>query len=179
MATTTINIEDFDIKKVQENPNVYFHTFYAKYKRLVETIVFKRIYNIDEREDIVAEVFNKLYMNIDKYNESYKLTNWVTTVTLNHCYTIGRTKKNKPENISLETIDNEGNLNYDVIEESNNDDFKIIVDGLLHKIADDVKTLIYEKYYNDLTYEEIADKYKLTVPAVKGKLFMARQQMRI
>jgi RNA polymerase sigma-70 factor (ECF subfamily) len=67
-----------------------------------------RITNIDieEAENLLQEVFIKVYKNINDYNKSLQFSSWIYRIAHNTSIDYYRKNKNK-QSVSLETDDND------------------------------------------------------------------------
>ena len=98
-----------------------------------------RITNVDKEtaEDILQEVFIKIYKNLHEYDEAFTFNSWVYRITHNEAISFYRKQKVRPKTINLET--DEG------------------VD-LLNMIPDDIDLR------EDYVKKELARQVKITIP---------------
>lgn len=128
-------------------------------------------------EDIEQEVYIKAWENSQSYQEKGKLSAWMATITINLCRDYFRTKQFKTAQNQIQTdeweeIADKGFSQEEVIDARQRQ--KLIlkaVDTLPVKMRDVV--IRYE--FEEMNYEEIADKLNISVGTVKSRLFNARE----
>ncbi len=127
-------------------------------------------------EDIEQEVYLKSWENKEQYNETGKFKAWISTLTANICRDYFRTNRYKTESQSVSTDDiaeitDAGRTQEEVTDMKMRQ--KIIlkaVDSLPAKMRDVV--VYYE--FEEMSYDEIAARLKISVGTVKSRLFTAR-----
>ena len=145
-----------------------FYCIVEKYENKLLKYVF-RITNVDleEAENLLQEVFIKVYRNINEYNDSLSFSSWIYRIA--HNITIDYYRKNKDkQSISLQT-DDEGYMNLIEILESpsnteneykNKELTKIIV-TILDSLDAKYKEILVLKFLEDKNYSEISDILKM------------------
>lgn len=127
-------------------------------------------------EDIEQEVYIRAFENGNRYKEKGKLSAWLAVITSNICKDYFRTKhfKSLQAQVSadeIELVATQEQTPDEIIEVHQRQ--KIIlnaVDSLPAKMRDVV--VFYE--FEEMSYEEIATKLKISVGTVKSRLFNAR-----
>ena len=128
-------------------------------------------------EDIEQEVYLKTWEKREAYQEEGNFKAWISTLTANLCRDYFRTKQYKTA--SLE-VSSDGNT-YELQDESHTQEEVIdakkrqklilkAVDSLPSKMRD---VIIYYEF-EEMSYEEIAARLKISVGTVKSRLFNAR-----
>ena len=56
---------------------------YKQYYSRLLSFINSQVHNKEDANDILSEVFIKIYKNIDKLDSDEKLTSWIFTVTRN------------------------------------------------------------------------------------------------
>lgn len=127
-------------------------------------------------EDIEQEVYLKTWEKQAQYQERGNFKAWITTLTTNLCRDYFRTKayKTQMQNVSSQEV-------AELVDEDKSQEMivdmkkrqKIIlkaVDSLPAKMRDVI--IFYE--FEEMSYEEIATRLKISVGTVKSRLFTAR-----
>ncbi len=138
-------------------------------KKLLKYIL--RITNIDleDAENLLQEVFIKVYKNINDYNENFSFSSWIYRIT--HNITIDFHRKNKNNtNISLENDDEEYWNLIEIIDSGINIEKNSINKELNKKIIDILnsidlkyKDILILKFLEEKNYNEISDILKIPV----------------
>ncbi len=127
-------------------------------------------------EDIEQEVYLKTWENRQQYAEEGKFKSWIAVLTANICRDYFRTNRYKTEALSV-SVEEAGELSDNRRMQDEVTDSKMrqkiilkAVDSLPSKMRDVV--IYYE--FEEMSYEEIATRLKISVGTVKSRLFTAR-----
>lgn len=175
-----------------DNPNSY-NLLYKKYYKLVYGIIFSIIKNKEDTEDIVHEVFTKIYkLDKNKLPENNEAS-WLFTVSKNEAYMFLR--KSKPD-ISIEEIyeiSGENNnmvssnkrkmSNAFIVQQTENDIDKIIdadyFNGVISGLKEDEKQIISLKILSNFTFQKISQLLNIPIGTVQWKYYKAINSLKI
>lgn len=155
-----------------------FGNLVRAYERPVYNLTYRMLGNPHEAEDAAQETFLRAYSNLEKYDPAHKFSTWLFAIANNHC--IDRLRKRRVTYVSIEDNPVLENLESDSpapepvalrAERSRE------VQALIAQLEPDYRTPLVLRYWEDYSYEEIAEVMELTVSAVKSRLFRARQQI--
>ncbi len=145
-----------------------FYCIVSKYEEKLLRYIL-RITNIDieEAENLLQEVFIKVYKNINDYNKSLQFSSWIYRIAHNTSIDYYRKNKNK-QSVSLETDDNDY-VNLIEMLESWDDVVKDLEEKELSKKIRDVlnmldlkyKEILVLKFLEERSYDEISDILKI------------------
>ncbi len=161
----------------QEYPDL-FGVLVERYQKPFLRLAFKVLNSREEAEDIVQEAFLKMYRNYSQLRqvEGSKFKSWAYKIVFNTALTHYRkAKKRMGETEYLDTF------LYDVLKGKDVESeiySRILVKEVLDTMPGDMRELIEMHYLEELSYEEIAAKKNLTIPALKMRLFRARELFR-
>lgn len=153
---------------------VEFTLVYNRYKSGVYYYVYKMLNNKMIAEDIVQNVFLKLYVNLDLLKEKSSVSAWIYKATRNEIYEALRKRKRKPEHDGyLEEISSEINvaLEYETKE------LKRMIAAELDSMPEEQREVYLLKEYSELSYQEIAGVLEIEEGLVKSRLFKVRQKL--
>ena len=160
------------IEKWQQGDVSAFETLYRQYEKLVFRTAYLITGNREVAEDTLQEVFLSMWRSRHTYNpQKGKLTTWLHRITVNQC---SRKKPGKsPAAISLEEkgVDLPAMKHYFQPEEISIS--RIEYDRLLKAMAAlDTKhrSVLVLRYFNDLSYKEIAEVMDIPLGTVKSRL---------
>ncbi|MBP8994843.1 MAG: sigma-70 family RNA polymerase sigma factor, partial [Bacteroidales bacterium] len=152
-----------------------------RYQDPIYFLLLKKIGNENDAEDLTMETFAKAFNNLDKYTPDYAFSTWLFRIAINNCIDFVRKVKVRPQSIDTtaeyQDADNPNftspNLNPEdlMIKKQKSKDLKSIIQTLKPRYA----TLIDLRYYQELTYEEIAQEMQLPIGTVKAQLYRARE----
>ena len=152
-----------------------------RYQDPIYFLLLKKIGNENDAEDLTMETFAKAFNNLDKYTPDYAFSTWLFRIAINNCIDFVRKVKVRPQSIDTtaeyQDADNPNftspNLNPEdlLIKKQKSKDLKSIILTLKPRYA----TLIDLRYYQELTYEEIAQELHLPIGTVKAQIYRARE----
>jgi RNA polymerase sigma factor (sigma-70 family) len=187
--TQTDNSTDkYLVDKALRGDTKAFEIIIKNTKGLVAQIVFKMIYNTEDRKDLGQDVFLKVFKDLSGFRFQSKLSTWIGQITYNTCLNYLEKKKlvliNDDENDtheeSLETINK--TTNRDLMDVTESLIFKKELSEILkfeiEMLSPIYKTLITLYHNEELTYEEIAQITELPEGTVKNYLFRARKVLK-
>ena len=139
----------------------------------------KRTENENDAEDITIQTFSRAFDKIATYDERYTFTTWLTTIAKNLHIDLERKKKSSVNSKTTE-VDEEHEQN--IVDESPTPEDKLIREQNLARLLQDIKQLkphyqevINLRYFQELSYLEIAEELKEPINNVKVKLLRAKK----
>lgn len=178
-------LEDFDLidKAVIEKDQQAYATLMKRYKKAVYFMILKMIRDADDSEDLTMEAFAKAFKNLHRFKKDYTFSTWLFRIATNNTIDFIRKKKLKTMSLNTTLSDDGGNsVNIDVEDDDNNpqDEFiksqriemvRIFVD----KLPDKYRRLVELRYFQELSYEEIAQELEKPLGTVKAQLHRSRE----
>ena len=128
-------------------------------------------------EDLEQEVYIKTYKNLGKYQEKYKFSQWICTITANLCRDYLKSARFKNSQITDgddEKIEKIKEKSTPEAIYSSKERQKIIlkaINALPKKMKETI--ILYE--FEDYSYEKIAEKLKIPEGTVKSRINNARK----
>lgn len=157
---------------LRKNDKNAFEKLYLKYNKLVYGIAFSILKNKEYSEDMVQNVFMKIYEINKSRLPTHMESSWLYTLTKNETISFIRAKKC---DVSLEEI-------YE-IEDVNDDIEKIISKEAYNKIIcklDSVeKEIVSLKILSSFSFEEISKMLNLKTSTVKWRYYKALHSLKI
>nr|WP_287938120.1 sigma-70 family RNA polymerase sigma factor [Algoriphagus sp.] len=178
-------LEDFDLidKAVIEKDQSAYATLMKRYKKAVYFMILKMIRDADDAEDLTMEAFAKAFRNLERFKKDYTFSTWLFRIATNNTIDFIRKKKLKTMSLNTTMSDDGGNsVTIDVEDDDNNpqDEFirsqriemvRIFVDKLPAKY----RKLVQLRYFDELSYEEIAQELDKPLGTVKAQLHRSRE----
>ena len=155
-----------------------FETFHQK----VFNYIFRIVGNRDNAEDILQEVFLKVYQGLPAYREKKKLAPWIFTVTRNTINDYFRKKKiyqsyflETDDSINLDNLSKTENSPETIyISQEINDKFELIIVNLPYKL----KEIFLLRHEAGISFKEISDILDCPVNTLLGRMYLANKQVR-
>ncbi len=155
-----------------------FSRLVEAYQRPVYNLTFRMLGNGDEAQDAAQEAFLRAYSRLGQYDPSHKFSTWLFSIANHYC--IDRLRRRKAVYVSIDDNPVLQNLEMDTPrpdERAIDLEQTALLQGLINQLEPDYRTPLILLYWEDLSYEEIAESMGLTVSAVKSRLFRARQKV--
>lgn len=159
---------------------------YAKlmdtYRESIYFMMLKMVRTEDDAEDLTIEAFGKAFNRLHQYSPSYAFSTWLFKIASNNAIDYIRKKRVKITSMDNAYINEDGeSIGLDVdsgdkdpeevkIHAEKVDLMRVIVTRLKPRYRD----LIDKRYFQELSYEEIAEEMNLPLGTVKAQLFRAR-----
>jgi len=149
-----------------------FETLYRQYEKLVFRTAYLITGSKVEAEDALQEVFVSVWKSRHTYDPNKgKLTTWLHRITVNQC---SKKKPGKtPAAVSLE----EKGIDLPEIKHQSQPEYVLInkleYDRLLQamdKLDTKHRSVLVLRYFNDLSYREIAEALEIPLGTVKSRL---------
>ncbi len=155
-----------------------FGLLVESYSRPVYNLTYRMLGNAEEAEDAAQETFLRAFSRLEQYDPNHKFSTWLFSIANHYC--IDRLRKRRVVHVSIDDNPVLENLEGDdpapegsaLIGEQ-----RIEVQRLMLQLEPEYRTPLTLRYWEELSYEEIANTMGLTVAAVKSRLFRARQRM--
>ena len=139
----------------------------------------KRTKSENDAEDIAIQTFSKAFDKIQTFDEKYVFKTWIITISKNIHIDLLRKKSSS---IRIENAQEQDEKIYLVIDDNPTPEDKIIRDQNLAKLLRDIKLLkpkyqevIQLRYFQELSYREIASEINESISNVKVKLLRAKK----
>ena len=180
-------LEDFKLidAATEGNDEQAYGELMKRYKKPVYHMILKMVRNVDDAEDLTIEAFAKAFKNLHRFKKDYTFSTWLFRIATNNA--IDFIRKKKLETFSLNSSfknDNGDSVNIDV-EDQNLDPQEEAIKTqkieLIHifvtKLPPKYQRLVKLRYFDELSYDEIAKELDAPLGTVKAQLHRARELM--
>ena len=155
-----------------------FGNLVQAYERPIFNLTYRMLGSAEEAEDAAQETFLRAYSRLNQYDPAMKFSTWLFSIANHHC--IDRLRKRRAVLISIDdnpVLENlESTLPHPDLAAVGAEQSEEL-HALVARLDPDYRTPLVLRYWEELSYEEIATALNLTVAAVKSRLFRARQQL--
>jgi RNA polymerase sigma factor (sigma-70 family) len=178
-------LEDFELidKAVIEKDQQAYATLMKRYKKAVYFMILKMIRDADDAEDLTMEAFAKAFRNLHKFKKDYTFSTWLFRIATNNTIDFIRKKKLKTMSLNTTLSDDGGNsVTIDVEDDDKNPQDEYIktqriemVRIFVDKLPAKYRKLVQLRYFDELSYEEIAQELDKPLGTVKAQLHRSRE----
>ena len=156
------------------------------YRDSIYYMLIRMVKNKDDAEDLTLMTFGKAFRYLDKYTPKYAFSTWLYRIALNNSIDFLRVKNNMPQYFeedlyttsTTSIIDNsEDNLQRTPEDEIIDKQRLQLLRAAVSQLPDKYRKVIELRYYEDLAYEDIAERLGLTLSNVKIQIMRAKQML--
>jgi len=162
-----------------------FAEFMQAYQNMVFSTAMRLLGNEAEAEDISQEVFLKAYERFDDISKSPTAGGWLKTVTRNLCLNhLSRYRARWRFFSEMFSADEDDDITFDIpapettSHQANEADQRRLLEQALHKLPSAQRVPLVLFHFENLGYEEIAAKLRISLAKVKTDIFRGREALR-
>ncbi|MFN8437417.1 MAG: sigma-70 family RNA polymerase sigma factor [Cytophagales bacterium] len=171
------------VQKARENDQKAFAELMKRYRKSVYHLILKMVRHPEDAEDLTLEAFSRAFKNLARFNPEYTFSTWLFRIATNNCIDFLRKKKLSTMSIDGTFKDDNGDdVGMDIKDgnlDPENESIKLekieIVQQLVSKLPPKYQTLVRMRYFEELSYEEIAVELDAPLGTVKAQLHRARE----
>jgi RNA polymerase sigma-70 factor (ECF subfamily) len=167
------------IDKAKLGDQVAFTFLLDNYWNEVYGFMLQRTENETDAEDITIETFSKAFDKITTYNPEFQFNTWLIAIAKNVHIDLLRKKKSS---LFIDITDEEDDIAYSIADTSPSAEDKLITEQNLSRLLQFIKELkpayqevIQMRYFQEMSYQEIADDLEEPLNNVKIKLLRAKK----
>ena len=154
-----------------------------RYKGKLSSYV-KRLTNAnnEDAEDILQEVFIKVYLNLNDFNKDLKFSSWIYRITHNQVISGHRKLKARPEGYAVNLDDQLAKSLAAEIDIKGQVDDKILqstINLVLDKLESKYREVLVLKFLEEKSYQEISDILKKPLGTVASLMNKAKQEFKL
>ena len=163
----------------EEKDKDKFEELYHSYKNQMTYVAMSVVRNETDAEDITIETFSKAFDKLSTYNSDYQFNTWLIAIAKNVHIDLLRKKRTA---LFVEISEDQDQMVYNIADTDPTAEDVIISQQNLAKLLQDIKKLkpayqevIQLRYFQELSYQEIAEKINEPLNNVKIKLLRAKK----
>ena len=161
-------MDDADaIKRCQQGDRDAFRHLVERYQKRAVAHAFVILCNRDDAEDAVQDAFVDAFRAIGTFDTSRTFYQWFYVLLRNRCYKM--TAKRRP----TESLDDVQLL----ASQQGTDDTRLALEKALLSLTNEEREIVSLKYFNGLSYDELATHLQIPRGTVMSRLFYARQRL--
>jgi RNA polymerase sigma-70 factor (ECF subfamily) len=173
-----IQHDELWITRARQGDEEAFSQLVERYQRPVFNLCYRMMGDAGEAEDAAQEAFIRAYTRLASYDPNRKFSSWLLAIAAHYC--IDRLRRRRLHLVAWDELPPWRQL-FDhkpgPEEVALSRDAQRGVQKLLNTLPPDYRTALVLRYWHDLTCEELAETLHTSVPAIKSRLFRARQMM--
>jgi len=171
------------VKKAKQNDPKAYEKLLTKYRKSVYYMLLKMVNNPDDAEDLTQEAFAKAFNSLHKFDSKYAFSTWLFRIATNNCIDFIRKKRIQTVSIDTPYENDEGdNMSFDIKDPKLGPDDLMLkkqrkeyLQKAVENLPAKYKRLVELRYFQELSYDEVAKELELPLGTVKAQLFRARE----
>jgi len=172
---------DIEVVELVLSDQEYFSCLVDRYQEKLARYI-RRITNIPEEEveDLLQEIFIKVFRNLQDFDTSLKFSSWIYRITHNETISHFRKAQARPqttdlfaESVVIDKVKTEFDIDEAIDNEFLNDKIEVALAGLDAKYRE----VIVLRFFEERDYQEIADILRKPVGTVGTLLNRAKRKL--
>lgn len=167
---------------VETKSSEYFSIIYDRYSQIVYGKCLSFVRNREEAQDLTHDIFVKLFVKIKTFSHKSKFSTWLYSFTYNHCVNYVQRELNKRRDKFLSADSETDYLNTS--DEQNEIDDELIFSMESEKLTKSLelidpsdKSILFMKYQDEMTIDDIQELLGLGKSAVKMRISRAKSRL--
>lgn len=152
---------------IQKNDRVAFYHLYEKYSKRLYGFVLRYIKQKEDAEEIVQEVFVKIWESRNKIDAYSSFESFLFTIAYNSTMSLLRKRTNEKKYLEHLKLLQQPDNSLEIIEEIHFNELNDRVQSLLNELTPRQKEIFLLSREDGLSHDEIAKKLDVTVNTVK------------
>lgn len=169
------------VQKAQLGDQHAYADLLSRYWDSVYFMLLKMVHNKDDAEDLTMEAFGKAFKNLANYEPDFAFSTWLFKIANNNAIDHIRRQHNKTISIDSQGRDTEDDTPLQLQSDTPDPEEQMIQKQkteLLKMVVNQLKPrycrLVQLRYFEEYSYEEIAETLNLPLGTVKAQLFRAK-----
>lgn len=172
MEVIKVDIE-LAVQNVQSGQEADYSYIVKYYENKIYTTVFRLVRQQDIAQDLVQEIFIKVFYNLHKYRAAGSFNAWLYRIVVNQCYDYLRKQPKQPVLEDIEFIEKQYPEKMILQKEQLHQ-----LDQLLHQLDKTEYFILLLRYVNELRYDEISEVLQIPLNEVRNKLHRSKRKLR-
>ena len=170
------------VEEAKKGKQAAYAELMDRYRDSIYFTMLKMVKNTDDADDLTIEAFGKAFNRLEQYSPSFAFSTWLFKIASNNSIDFIRKKRiqvtsmdsgfsnSDGESIQIDARSTGLNPEETIIHGQRIDHMRLLVSKLKPKYRE----LVEKRYFEEMSYEEIADEMNLPLGTVKAQLFRAR-----
>lgn len=152
--------------------NFAFNQLVRKYQQKLYWHIRKIVINHDDANDVIQNVFIKVWKNLEGFKEESELYTWLYRIATNEALTHLKQKK-KNIFVRMDDVMHEISQNIDKDPLFNGDDIQRKLQKAILLLPEKQRIVFNMKYFDEMKYEEISKVLGVSVGGLKASFHLA------
>jgi RNA polymerase sigma-70 factor (ECF subfamily) len=174
-ALTSADQDRISVQAALRGDQAAFGDLVTRYQTAVYNMAYRMLGDATEAEDAAQEVFVRAWNQLHTFQQERRFSTWLLSIASHHSIDVLRRRKPTAplDDVALYVESDEPEPDEVALQGEQRD----MVKKLLNTLPEKYRSVTVLRYYNDLSYDEIAGMTGLTESAVKTQLHRARRML--
>lgn len=171
------------VQRAKEGDSKAFERLMKKYRKSVYYMILRMVRNADDADDLTQEAFAKAFTSINNFDAKFAFSTWLFRIASNNSIDYVRKKRLTTVSINGDKEGEDGGTIQIDIKDGALDPEEVQLKQQRHqylrmaldRIPESFRKLVELRYFDELSYEEIAQHLEIPLGTVKAKLFRSRE----
>ena len=174
-----MTLSDDDILEMFHEPasqNKAFDLLVRKYQEQLYWVVRRLVIDHDDSNDIIQNVFIKVWNNLGTFREDSKLYTWLYRIAINESLGFLNSKRMR---IFVPFGDVEKQLNQKLTDDNyfEGNEIQLMLQKAIIKLPEKQRLVFNLRYYNEMPYEHMSEILGTSVGALKASYHLAMKKV--
>lgn len=184
MSQKNIDRDTYLVKSTLAGDDEAFTSLVDAYNKKIYKLIYYKIPNKEDVEDLTQEVFLKVYRSLKQFDQKRKFSTWIYSIAKNLCIDYLRKKRLKSvsldaplfpqEDIFLEIPDEEHEPEL-ILEKT--DQQETIIEAI-NQLSEEHQLVIKLRHFKSYSYDEISEILDIPVGTIKSRIYRARKKLK-
>jgi len=174
------------IRKAVRGDQRAYAVLMDRYRNAIYQLVLKMVHNREDAEDLTLEAFGKAFKNLSSYSPKFAFSTWLFRIAVNNC--IDHIRKKRISHFSIDDPGEDafgGNPYSESLSSSTRNPEELYMHRqqlqltryMIGQLSDKYRLMIELRYFEELSYDEIAAELNIPLGTVKAQLFRAKEML--
>ncbi len=160
-----------------------YSTLMDRYRNSIYHMMLKMVHNREDADDLTLEAFGKAFHKLPSYTPRYAFSTWLFRIAINNC--IDHIRKKRINMLSIDDPiepnsdhDYSSNLRAETLDPEEKfirEQRVVLMRHVLGKLNHKYRLMIELRFFEELSYDEIATELDIPLGTVKAQLFRAKE----
>ena len=157
----------------------------SRYRGAIYQMMAKMVGYTEDANDLTQEAFTKAFHKLPSYEPRYAFSTWLFKIASNNA--IDHIRKKRIVTLSIDTTIKEGSdqeFSYNIPSDAVDPEHTLVLaqrarmlQGLVGQLSTKYRQMIEMRFYQELSYDEIATELRIPLGTVKAQLFRAKEML--
>src|SRR5579871_114971 len=177
--------DDQLVRRLRACDEAAYEELLARFQQPVYNLAFRLLNDPGDANDVVQEVFLKVFRNVSHFRRQSSLKTWIYRITVNEAHNQRRWFfRHRSREVGMD--DEPGQMRTRDVPDSERSPFDCTFDREKHELIEQALTRINPLFrevvvlrdVEDLSYEEIAEVLQISLGTVKSRILRGRESLR-